>query len=90
LWLPNQQAWNEQLINTIFHHHMATTIINTPILNSEDNDILCWKLTPTGKCSTKSAYRACLQKLQENGEPKPREVHLDTIQLLKQFGKTNR
>lgn len=40
---------------------------------------------PSGKCNTKSAYRACLQRLQELGEPKPRQVHPVTVQLLKQI-----
>jgi hypothetical protein len=64
---------------------MATIIKNTPIIASHDDDMLCWKLTPTGKCNTKSAYKACLQNSQENGEPKPREVDVATTQLLKKI-----
>jgi hypothetical protein len=83
LWLPNRQVWNTQLIDTLFQIPMAIAIKNTPIISSQDEDILCWKLTPTGKCNTKSAYRACLKNMQDNGEPKPREVNAATIQLLK-------
>jgi hypothetical protein len=82
LWIPDQQTWNNQLIDTLFQPPMASIIKNTQIICSEDEDILCWKLTPTGKCNTKTAYRACLQNLQEHGEPTPRQVNPATIQLL--------
>jgi hypothetical protein len=85
LWLPNQQDWNVQLIDTIFQEPLATNIKQTPIIHSQEKDILCWKLTPSGKCNTKSAYRACLQRLQELGEPTPTQVHPITIQLLKKI-----
>jgi hypothetical protein len=85
LWLPNQQTWNTQLIDTLFQSPMAESIKSTPIIHSTDEDMLCWKLTPTCKCNTKSAYKACLQHLQENGEPKPREVDPTTVQLLKKI-----
>jgi hypothetical protein len=85
LWLPNQQTWNTQFIDTLFQSPMAESIKSTPIIHSTDEDMLCWKLTPTGKCNTKSAYKACLQHLQENGEPKPREVDPSIVQLLKKI-----
>jgi hypothetical protein len=69
LWLPNQQIWNIQLVDMIFQQPMATAIKKISIIQSPDRDILCWTLTPSGKCNTKTAYSACLQKLQELGEP---------------------
>lgn len=65
LWVPNQQTWNFQLIDMLFQQPMATTIKQTTVIHSPDRDILCWRLTPTGKCNTKTAYRACLQRMQE-------------------------
>jgi hypothetical protein len=83
LWIPNQRSWNNHLIDTLFLDPLANKIKNTPIICSQDEDILCWKLTPTGKCNTKSAYKACLQNMHDNGEPAPRQVNPITIQLLK-------
>ena len=87
LWNPNQQAWNHQLIDSLFQAPTDTIIKNTPIISSQDEDFLCWKLMPSGKCSSKSAYRACLKYLQDQGEPTPRQVHSSTKQVLIQMWK---
>jgi hypothetical protein len=85
LWLPEQQAWNAQLIDALFQQPFATYIKQTPLISSQEKDILCWKPTTSGKCNAKSAYHVCLQRLQEIGEPAPRQVHPVTIQLLQQI-----
>jgi hypothetical protein len=89
LWIPGQKNWNEQLIDTLFQEQMAEIIKNTPIINTQDEDCLCWKLTPTGKCNSKSAYRVCLEKLFEQGEPRPRQVSANTKHLLQSIWKNN-
>jgi hypothetical protein len=66
------------LIQTIFDQHMVAIIINTPIIPSDEPDILCWDLEPSGKCTSKSAYYISLQTLQEQGEPVPRQVSTRT------------
>ena len=65
LWLPNQKKWNENIINSLFTPTTARTMIQTQIIDSDENDLLCWKLTQDGKCNAKSAYHACLQVLYE-------------------------
>jgi hypothetical protein len=59
-----------------------------PILSVNEEDILCWKLTPNGKCSTKAAYKVCLQVLQENGLPTPAPVSDEVRQILAQVWKS--
>jgi hypothetical protein len=87
LWLTNQQAWNNTLIDSLFQQPLADNIKNTSIINSQEKDVLCWKLTPSGKCNAKSAYWACLKNLQEQGEPKPRQVQMETKKILKEVWK---
>jgi hypothetical protein len=83
LWLPDQKIWNAQLVDTLFQEPVASAIKQTPIIDSVEKDLLCWKLTPAGQCNSKSAYKACLQDLQQKGEPRPRQVSQNTTQLLK-------
>jgi hypothetical protein len=89
LWIPGQKIWNSQLIDTLFQEQMAEEIKNTPIITTQDEDCLCWKLTLAGKCSTKSAYKACLERLFEQGEPTPRQVSTSTKQLLQTIWKNS-
>lgn len=55
LWIPNQQNWNVDLINSLFTPETPAAIIQNPIINAEGQDTLVWKLTPSGDCSLKSA-----------------------------------
>jgi hypothetical protein len=87
LWLTNQQVWNNSLIDTLFQQPIADNIKSISIINSQEEDVLCWKLTPSGKCNAKSAYWACLKNLQDKGEPKPRQVQMETKKLLKEVWK---
>jgi ribonuclease HI len=87
LWNTNQQTWNELLIRNLFQQPLADHIMHTPIICSQNNDLLCWKLTPNGKCCAKSAYYACLQDLQNNGERRPATISPTTKKLLRQVWK---
>ena len=88
LWIPNQKTWNENLINTLFTPSAAITIKQTQIIDTDEQDLLCWKLTHDGKCTTKSAYYACLQVLYEQRQvDRPRKPNTQTIQLLNQVWK---
>lgn len=87
LWIPGQKLWNNDLIDSLFMQPTASIIKRTPIISLVDPDILCWKLTPNGQCTSKSAYRTCLQFLQDSGEPAPVQVQARTVQLLNQVWK---
>jgi hypothetical protein len=43
LWLQGTTDWNQELLSTTFSHHVVQQIINTPIVQSPQNDILRWK-----------------------------------------------
>lgn len=66
---------------------MAAIIKQTPIIQSMGNDLLCWKLTPSGKFNPKSAYKLCLQVLQQEGEQQPRQISTSSKNLLEQVWK---
>jgi hypothetical protein len=85
LWLPNQKTWNINLISTLFHPQTAQDIISTPIINVSGQDNLCWKLTPTGKWSSKSAYKHCRNNLSLPANQQPKEVPTQVKTLLNQI-----
>jgi hypothetical protein len=63
-------------------------IKNVTILQVDNPDTLCWRLTPNGKCNSKSAYKACLQVLFERGMPGPAPVDCQVKRILKQVWKS--
>jgi hypothetical protein len=87
LWMPNQKTWNVPLINALFTPQTANSIIQTPIIDASGPDLLCWKLTPTGEFSCKSAYRHCFSNLLLPENQRPKEVHLQVKALLMQVWK---
>ena len=87
LWIQGQRIWDTTLVDSLFAPPTAHIIRNTPIISSDENDILVWKPSPNGKCSSKSAYRVCLQALQGKGIPAPAPVDTLTLQALNQVWK---
>lgn len=51
LWIPGQKCWNVNLINSLFSPVVSMSILQTPIIETAGQDILVWKLTPTGQFS---------------------------------------
>lgn len=84
LWIPGQNFWNRDLINSLFSPTTAKEILETPIINANDHDTLIWKLTPTGQFSSKSAYKNCFNNLQLPKRQRPKIVPPQVISLLKQ------
>ena len=68
---------------TFFSKPTASAMISIPIIQDERNDILCWDLTPNGFCSSKSAYRLCLQDIHAHPRHAPTTVPMDLKNLLK-------
>jgi hypothetical protein len=46
LWLQGTTNWNQDLLSTTFSQHAVQQIINNPIVQSPENDILRWKPAP--------------------------------------------
>ncbi|KQJ87082.2 hypothetical protein BRADI_4g09250v3 [Brachypodium distachyon] len=57
LWIPNTKVWNMQLLVTLFGQQKANIVSQIPINASDNEDILIWKHTPSGICTSKSAYQ---------------------------------
>lgn len=87
LWIPGTKCWNNDLINTLFLEPTASTIISTPIINDDTPDLLCWDLTPNGKCNSKSACKLCLQDIQDQSNNTPSQVPSLVKEILKQVWK---
>jgi hypothetical protein len=87
LWLPNHKKWDDNLIDMLFEHNIADIMKQVPIIQMEDDDILCWILTPTRKFNTKSVHKLCPQVRREEAEPQPRALANNTRDLLKRVWK---
>jgi hypothetical protein len=74
LWVPNQKAWNVNLVRSLFTSHTANAILQTRIVNSTGQDTLVWKFIPTGECTTKSAYKHCFNNLTLPAHQQPKVV----------------
>lgn len=84
LWLPGQKSWNHELIFSLFQQPLASHIVSTDIIDDDTEDLLCWALAPNGICSSKSAYKLCLQGIYAH----PRTAPVDVSSDLKDFLKT--
>ena len=84
LWLPNQKTWNVDLVRSLFSSQTASAILQTPIVTANGQDTLVWKLTPTGDCTSKSAYKHCMNNLVLPANQRPKVVPQQVIYLLNQ------
>ena len=68
----------------MFTPQTANAILQTPIVNAPGQDILVWKLTPTGDFSSKSAYKHCFNNLALPANQRPKSVPPQVVDLLNQ------
>jgi hypothetical protein len=71
----------------LFLQPTSDSIKSSLIIDSQVEDILCWKLTPNGKCNSKSTYKTCLQSLYNAGMPRPVPTDEITKKLLNEVWK---
>ena len=81
--MPGQKSWNHDLIFSLFQQPLASQIVNTEIIDDDGPALLCWDLTSYGICSSKSAYKLCLQELHNNPRNAPMDIPLDLKDFLK-------
>jgi hypothetical protein len=67
LWQSNSKCWDEEKISAHFDDDMKNKILQVPLANADFQDELCWKYTPSGQCTTKSAYKVFLQETPSRG-----------------------
>jgi hypothetical protein len=56
LWMQGTKEWNHQLLATILEPQVVNAILALQVHQSQQEDILRWKPSQNGKCSSKSAY----------------------------------
>lgn len=89
LWHHNSKSWDVEKISLHFDDHIKDKIMQVPIINAELDDMLCWEHTPTGLCTTKSAYKTFLQD-QEAPTANPRQsLTMDELRILMQAWKNS-
>jgi hypothetical protein len=88
LWLQGTTEWNQDLLSTTFSQQMVQQITSTPIVQSQQNDILRWQPTTNGLCTSKSIYKT-LQLQQTHSLPATgsRAISSHTQIILKKSGK---
>ncbi|KAM3328804.1 hypothetical protein ACQJBY_026121 [Aegilops geniculata] len=89
LWMTEARSWNHQLIRQLFREPLAYQIINTNIIQDDNEDLLCWPLAPNGTCSPKHAYKICLQDIHAHPRTAPTQVATDLKNFLKVLWKNN-
>lgn len=65
LWDENKN-WDAQKITQIFDSAAQHSIMQVQIMQGEEEDRLCWKYTPSGVCSAKSAYKTIYNEMYPN------------------------
>ncbi|GAU32101.1 hypothetical protein TSUD_358070 [Trifolium subterraneum] len=62
LMLPNQKAWDERRILSMFPAHTAGEILDVPLLTSIEADRLIWKEERNGIYSVRSGYKKMMRE----------------------------
>lgn len=88
LWKPNCKSWDEDKINIFFDDNFKRNILQTPIINANMDDTLCWIHTPNAECTTKSAYKALMQEAQPRLQSQSHTISDSEISILNQVWKS--
>lgn len=61
LWIPNTHKWNVNLLINIFDDQAVQQITSIRSILSSHSDLLRWKPSKTGACTTKEIYKHLLK-----------------------------
>ena len=81
LWLPNCKKWDENKIIALFGQHILQVLLQIPLVMGDEPDILCWKPTSNGMCSSKSAYK--MLATEEALSNPPSNIPMQVLQILR-------
>jgi hypothetical protein len=91
LWVPNTHDWNIPLLSNIFYDAATQTITATQSIPSDQQDILRWTSSTTGKCSTKEIYKLLSStntvQLPQQG---PRSISTNAAHILRRAWRTKK
>ena len=62
LWSYNSKSLDTQIIALHFDGYMKDNILQVPIIRADFDDELCWRHTPSGQRTTKSACKTFMQE----------------------------
>lgn len=63
LMLTDRQSWNIPLIKEMFNERDVEEIKGIPLFNTNDEDMMMWRLNSTGCYSVRSEYRLLMEEL---------------------------
>jgi hypothetical protein len=68
-------------ITTLFGPHSMETLLQITTIAGDQPNILCWKLTPDGRCTSKSAYK--MLATEEATSTLPTNIPSQVIQIFR-------
>lgn len=57
------KSCNEPAVRQVFSDDLASKILNTPLIEQAQHDMMIWKAEKNGRYSVRSAYRLCVTEL---------------------------
>jgi hypothetical protein len=81
LWRLNTKLWDTEKITTLFGPQSMETLLHVTAIAGDQLDILCWKLTLDGHCTSKSAYK--MLATEEATSAPPTNIPSQVIQILR-------
>jgi len=85
LWIPGTKKWDTHKIAMVFDQELLHEILSLSVIPENEKDILCWKHTPSGICTSKSAYIGLAQEYATH-KPPP-QIPLPKLQMLSSIWK---